>query len=79
MQAAPGVGVKTHCPVDGLHESVVQGFPSSHARGWLVQAPVAGSQVSAVHGLPSLHTTGVPQTPLWQMLPIVQRLLSSHG
>src|SRR6266699_6026702 len=79
LQAVPAAtGVKTQPPVAGLHVSVVQGLPSSQERVVKVQAPVAGSQASVVQGLPSLHATGVPQTPLWQMLPTVQGLASSH-
>src|SRR5262245_5707917 len=56
-----------HVPVAGLHESVVQGLPSSHEMGHPVHLPPL--HVSpVVHGSPSSHATAGPTE--WTHVPV---------
>jgi hypothetical protein len=54
---ALGYGVKTHCPVAGLHVSAVQANPSEQLTGWWAHP---STQESEVHGLPSSQPSGTP-------------------
>src|SRR5262249_2651344 len=82
VQAFPSsqlTGVWTQ-PAVGSQESVVHALPSSQLTGVWTQ-PAVGSQESVVQAFPSSQLTAAPprQAPDWQVSPVVQALLSSHG
>jgi hypothetical protein len=81
VEAGQVIGVKLHCPVNGLQVSFVHGFPSLQKTVWFLMHPLIGSQMMVEHlsAVKEQVTWVLTHCPVWALQEsVVQTFPSSQ-